>query len=158
MKKVLRNSITFIFAFVLLFTTSTTAFAHSPTDPANSSSFTVVQSNRNDGWSRAFLFDFGLFLPNDGPIFLADAVNNWNWVLSRKGTVSIYANFQNEADYRLMVISPDGSQIYHDQTFRSATSLYANVFNLNPCSFRVLVFSNGEYFFLNDYYVIATYN
>lgn len=159
MKKILKSTLVVMFALLLTFTTSTRAFAHSPTDPDNSSFFTVIQHNYANGWNRGYIFETGLWLPNDGPLFLADAVNNWDWQMTRPGTLYVHAAFENKADYRILVISPNGSQIYFDQTYYNSDNIAAYVHNLNPGYYRALIFNNSSsYFFLYQYTVSATYN
>lgn len=157
MKKILKNAMVIMFALVLTLTTVTTASAHSPTDPANTNNFIVMQGNQSDGWWRGFLFEYGLYLPNDGPLFLADAVNNVDWKITSRARASVNAVFLNEANYRLLVITPDGSQVLHDENFQNESNLYANIYNLNPGSYRFLVFSDDEVFALSTYSISVTY-
>lgn len=158
MKKFSKKVLSIFCAFALTLTMNTTAFAHSPTDPNPYSCFLVSQGNSSSSWFRQYLFQPSISLPNDGPLFLANAVNDWNWIFSKNGLLFVDATFLTPANYRLLIISPDGSNIYYDNTYSNTSRISANIQNtFNAGVYRILVFSDNPTFELQQYLIAYNY-
>jgi hypothetical protein len=159
MKKLLKRFVVVMFAAMLIVTPTSSAFAHSPTDPVNTSSFTVYQFQDSSGWGRQYNFGDGNYvtLPNDGPLFLADAANNWVWTVTGQSTLYVGAFFENLANYRLLVVSADGLNVFYDHTFTNATDFYVPI-NVISGQYRIFVYSNASSFQLRSYIITCANN
>lgn len=160
MKRFTKKMLLFICVLSLAMSMSIPAFAHCPTDPNNCNNFIPVGTDSPSGWWRGFIFENNLYLPNDGPLFLGQADNELNWRLTQNGRLSISAVFTTNSNYRLLVTSPDYMRAYYDNTFSNVSSVYANVFNLSPGEYRILVFdtNNNAMYGLYQYTIWGAYN